>query len=113
MKKSTKKADPEHRDICERLERLTGGCLMFKFYPKDFLVDDPQSEGHLYSGWLSAEMDGDVLDLDDREDMEEQIVKQLKAIGEFYEDLAKMVDDRIDLDCGERVRSGRKVVTIN
>jgi len=112
MKKVSKKPDPKHRDVCERLERLTGGCVTFQYYPEDFLVDDPQSEGHLYSGWLSAAMDNDVLDLDDRKDLEEQIVKQLEAIGEFYSDLAKMVDERIDLDCGERVRHGKKVVTI-
>ena len=77
MKAKSKKADPEHRELCDRLERLTGGCLNIVYAPNDYLDGDPGSEGHLYSGWISgAVSNSDVLDLDDRGDLEKQIVEQ-------------------------------------
>ena len=111
MSKSAKKPaspDSSHRDVCERLEKLTGGTITVMFAPDDYLENDPESMGHLFSGFLSADVDNDVLDIDDRGDVADQLVQQLEAIGAFYSDLAQLTSQRIDLENGGRVRKASK-----
>lgn len=106
--------DGARRNICDRLERLTGGCITILYCPNDFLAKDETAKGHLYSGFLAAHMDNDVLDLDDRLDLslERQIVQQIEAIASFYDDLARVVSDRLDLDSAFKVRERKKTVLL-
>lgn len=63
---------------------------------------------------MAAHMDNDVIDLDDRrsESLEQQIVKQIEAIAAFYDDLARVVSDHMELDNAGKVRERKKTVVL-
>ena len=112
MKATKKKSDSTQRAVCEQIKELSGGCLEAVHQPGDYFANDPDSKGHLYSAWLNPHLDFDLVDVDDREDIGEQLVRQCEAIGSYYGDLSRMIEARLDLLNPGRVRLHKKVVAV-
>ena len=83
--------------VVQRLEALTDGAMRVSFYHNTRMTGDPGSEGHMYASWMSSEADDDFGWLDDRgpDPLEVQMVKELRRLAEFYNDMATRVEDRL------------------
>jgi hypothetical protein len=76
--------------VASRLSALTGGSCPIKFEPTDAAVGDPESKGHFFSGCLDPfeTNEEEFLCLDDRLDLEQQLIDELQRVGRIYFKLA-------------------------
>ncbi len=90
-------------DDANRLTRLTRGRVRITHEGRMHFERDHESLGHLYSGAMRDPHDEHYLTLDDRKDasLAEQLVSELRRIGQLYANAAMDTEDAIS---GEKER---------